>query len=457
MSTKDSSITVAKFGGSSMADTTSIRRSAKVAFDHNANIVVVSATYGTTNLLIKLIETAVTKTWNDCYLILKDIEDRHLKMAGELESSPAMTSAIEEVLEELETITKGVNLLKDCGPKARDGILSTGERLSSPLITAALGTLYQNKQVELFDIRKVIKTDDKYGSAVPDIALIKANSDKYFMTAKYGDIVFVTQGFIGSDDSGITTTLGRGGSDYSAALIAEGISADLLEIWTDVAGINTTDPRICESAVPIKEITFQEAAEMATMGAKILHPTTLIPVKRGNIPVFVGSSIEPDAPGTWIKKESSETPLVRAIALRSDQSLLTLSTPDMLHQHGFLYKIFEIFNRYQISVDSITTSEISVALTVDDSTLVNKKLLSELKNFASVNVEEDLSLISVIGNHINHTSGIAHKLFNALQNNSSAINVRMICHGASKHNFCFLINQEDAALAVNKLHKEFIK
>lgn len=456
MSAQKTKVTVAKFGGSSMGDAEAIKRSAKICFDHKANIIVVSATYGTTNLLLKLVDTAIDGPWNLCQEILSDIEDRHFKIAADLEASPKITEEMKTVFKELETISKGVNLLKDCSPKAKDGIVSAGERLSSPLMAMALGDLYENKSVELLDVRKIIKTDDNFGAATPDFKLIKENSDKYLMGAKHGDLVYVTQGFLGSNEAGSTTTLGRGGSDYSAALLAEGINADLLEIWTDVAGIATTDPRMCDSAKPINEITFQEAAEMATMGAKILHPTTLTPAKRGGIPVFVGSSYEPDAPGTWIKETSEETPLVRALANRKDQSLLTLSTPDMLHQHGFLYKIFEIFNRHKISVDSITTSEISVALTIEDSTLLNKKFLSELEQFASVSVEEDLSLVSVIGNRINHTPGIAQKLFNALQEGESKINVRMICHGASKHNFCFLVHEDDASMAINRLHKEFI-
>ena len=155
----------------------------------------------------------------------------------------------------------------------------------------------KTKMLNFFDVRRVIKTDDNFGSATPDMAQVKANSDKYLMGAKYGEVVYVTQGFLGSNEAGSTTTLGRGGSDYSAALLAEGINADLLEIWTDVAGIATTDPRVCNTARPINEITFQEAAEMATMGAKILHPTTLTPAKRASIPVFVGSSLRAGCPG----------------------------------------------------------------------------------------------------------------------------------------------------------------
>ena len=211
------------------------------------------------------------------------------------------------------------------------------------------------------------------------------------------------------------------------------MNSETLQIWTDVAGIATTDPRIVKEARPIDEITFQEAAELATFGAKILHPTTLTPALRKNIKVFVGSSYEATAKGTWIKKECSDRPLIRAMALRDKQCLLTLSTPKMLHAHGFLLEIFKVFNDHKVSIDSITTSEISVAVTLDDSTLLNKSLISDLKQLATLKIEQDLTMVSLIGNNINHTPNLAAKIFNALGD----INVRMICLGASKHNFCF--------------------
>ena len=211
----------------------------------------------------------------------------------------------------------------------------------------------------------------------------------------------------------MTTTLGRGGSDYSAAILAEGIHAAILEIWTDVAGIATTDPRLCEKARPIDEISFKEASELATFGAKILHPATLLPAIRKNIPVFVGSSFDLKAGGTWVRKEVSQTPLIRAMALRKKQVLVTLSTPEMLHAHGFLFRLFEIFNDHKVSIDAITTSEISVSVTLDDSALLNKKLITDLSKFADVQVEENLGLISLIGNNINHTPGLARRIFDA--------------------------------------------
>lgn len=248
------------------------------------------------------------------------------------------------------------------------------------------------------------------------------------------------------------TTLGRGGSDYTAAILAEGIGADTLEIWTDVAGIATTDPRITSKAKPISEISFSEASELATFGAKVLHPATLLPAMRKNIPVFVGSSFESKASGTWVKKEVKDYPLFRAIAIRKKQALVTLSTPEMLQTHGFLFRLFEIFNKYKVSIDAITTSEISVSVTVDNDVLSQSDLFSDLSKFCEVHVEQDLSLVSIIGNNINHTSGLAQKIFSCI----SDINVRMICLGASRHNFCFVVNENDGNSVVQKLHDQLL-
>lgn len=444
-------IIVSKFGGSSMADAEAMTRSAKVAIESNSNLVVVSATFGTTNNLIRLSQLALTSTWPECRKVIAEINQKHLSIAKDLDIED--TSQLEGLLAEVKTISKGINLLKDCSPKAFDGLQSLGERLSSLLFTRALQLSWgTSKAVELLDVRNVLRTDDQFGKARPLIGEIEKLCGEHLQKCMTGEVVYVTQGFMGQSEEGHTTTLGRGGSDYSAALLAEGINADILQIWTDIAGIATTDPRIVPAAKLMSEITFSEAAELATFGAKILHPTTLTPALRKGISVYVGSSYEPSASGTWIKSECSEAPLIRAMAIKKDQSLLTISTPKMLHSHGFLFEIFKIFNEYKVSIDSITTSEISVSLTVEDSTLLNKKLIAELSTLATVNIEENLCLVSLIGNNINHTAGLAGRIFNALGD----INVRMICLGASKHNFCFLVDESKAHEAVEKLHHHFI-
>ncbi|EQC50515.1 lysine-sensitive aspartokinase 3 [Bacteriovorax sp. DB6_IX] len=445
-------IIVAKFGGSSMADLTAMKRSASVSRDQKANVVVVSAVYGVTNLLIALSENACKHAWENVEQVYDEIVLKHHSILEQMQADDTLYSQVDELLKQAKTLAHGMFLLRECSLKAYDSLVSLGERLSSTIFAQVLANEYTGKDVQWFDVRKVMRTDDDYTKAKPQIEEIAQLCNKHLIDAKYGNTVFVTQGFIGSTSDEMTTTLGRGGSDYSAALLAEGLGADILQIWTDVAGIATTDPRIVPEARLLGEITYSEAAELATFGAKILHPTTLTPALRSNVQVFVGSSYEPNEPGTWIKTETESTPLVRAMAMRKGQSLLTLSTPKMLHSHGFLYEIFKVFNDFKVSIDSITTSEISVALTLDDSTLLNSKIIETLGTLCDVKVEEGLSLVSLIGNDINHTPNLAAKIFNSLE----GINVRMICLGASKHNFCFLVKESEATECIQRLHKEFI-
>lgn len=450
-------IIVSKFGGTSMGDAECMKRSAMVAFNQGAKVVVVSATSGTTNDLIELAKTAEKSSWDNASLILSKIKTKHLKIARDLEMSPEKTAQVELLCEELESMSRGVHLLKDCSLKALDSIQSIGERLSSILFTEAMSIVLRSRNkatsARWLDVRDVLITDNQFSKARPQTEIIKAKCREHLSYIRHSDVVICTQGFIGKTQDGMTTTLGRGGSDYSAAILAEGLEADILEIWTDVAGIATTDPRICKEAKAIPEISFKEASELATFGAKILHPATLLPAIRAHIPVFVGSSFNPEMGGTWVKKDVEDMPLVRAMAMRKKQILVTLSTPEMLYSHGFLYQIFKVFNDHKVSIDAITTSEISVSLTLDDSTLLNKDLVNDLEKIADVQVEENLALVSLIGNNINHTPGLAKKIFESIAD----INVRMICLGASKHNFCFIIAEDQANVVIQRLHKTFIE
>lgn len=448
---------VSKFGGTSMGDADCMLRSAEVAFKQNSGMVVVSATSGTTNDLISLGKTAETQTWADCEKILSKIHERHLKIASDLHIPTSSLQALEALFDEMSSLAKGIHLLRDCSVKAMDALMSLGERMSSVLFAEAMGQVLKKhnsvKKSEFLDVREVLRTDDAFGKAKPLTDAIASLCKKRLSHLREEKTVVVTQGYIGRTEEGMTTTLGRGGSDYSAAILAEGVAADILEIWTDVAGIATTDPRLCKKARPIDEISFKEASELATFGAKVLHPATLLPAIRKNIPVFVGSSFDSEARGTWIRKEVEEYPLIRAMAMRKKQILVTLSTPEMLHAHGFLFQIFKIFNDHKVSIDAITTSEISVSVTLDDSTLLNKKLIADLSEIADVQVEENLCLVSLIGNNINHTAGLGKHIFESI----SDINVRMICLGASKHNFCFLVNEDQGAEVILRLHETFIE
>ncbi|WP_419172104.1 lysine-sensitive aspartokinase 3 [Halobacteriovorax sp.] len=453
MGNENSEIIVAKFGGSSMANLEAMTRSAQISAAKNANMVIVSAVYGVTNLLVEISKQAPLGEGEKVEALVEEIADKHNQILIDMNATEELKEDVSELLSEVNMIANGMLLLRECSDRAYDSLVSLGERMSSLIFSQVLAGIHQKKNVELFDIRQVLKTDDQFTKASPDLVATKEKAQQHLVNAKYGDVVYVSQGFMGSTSEGLTTTLGRGGSDYSAALVAEAMGADTLQIWTDVAGIATTDPRIVKAAKLLNEITFSEAAELATFGAKILHPTTLTPALRAGIKVFVGSSYEPDAPGTWIVDKTDSAPLIRAMALRREQSLVTLSTPKMLHAHGFLFEIFKIFNDFKVSIDSITTSEISVALTLDDSALLNKKIISRLSELCSVKVETDLTLVSLIGNEINHTPDIAKRIFNSVE----GINVRMICLGASKHNFCFLVDKNQADSAIQKLHQEFIQ
>lgn len=451
------SITVSKFGGTSMGDAQCMKRSAQVSLSQNANLVVVSATSGTTNLLIALGNKALSQEWSQLETLIEGIRKRHLAIAQDLKLETGGHEQLSRLFLELESIIKGIFYLKDLSLKALDALQSLGERMSSVLFTQALQNELNSthRKAILYDVRDVLKTDTFFGKAKPNQEWINTHAPEFFsaiLNEGKDSNIGVTQGFIGSTPEGHTTTLGRGGSDFSAAILAEGINATILEIWTDVTGILTTDPRLVKEAKVIEEISFKEASELATFGAKVLHPATLLPAIRKNIPVFVGSSFDANKGGTWVRKEVDNQPLIRAMALRRKQVLVTLSTPEMLQAHGFLFQVFTIFNDHKVSIDAITTSEISVSMTLDEVTLQNRELFKKLEAIAEVHIEDNLSLVSLIGNNIIHTPGLAKKIFESIPE----INVRMICLGASKHNFCFLVKDSQAEDTLKRLHKAFI-
>jgi len=448
-------LVVSKFGGTSMGDAACMLRSAEVSVNQGSYLVCVSATSGTTNQLLAIGQSAALGETEKVSLMIDECIKKHIQIAKDLELTDM--SEMNLLFEEMKSISKGMELLKDSSARAMDILVSLGERMSSVLFAQAFRLVLKKRNIKLnvvlVDARQIITTDDQFGKAKPDIRKIAENCHEHILSNYNADqFVLVTQGYIGRSHSGHSTTLGRGGSDYSAALFAEGLNASELEIWTDVPGIATTDPRICAQAKSIAEISFKEASEMAIFGAKVLHPATVEPAMRKNIPVFVGSSFDANMKGTWVRKEVADAPLMRALALRKNQSLVTLSTPEMLQTHGFLFKIFKVFNDYKISIDAITTSEISVSVTIDGEIKSNAALIEELEKFAEVKIEDGFSLVSLIGNNINHTAGLAKKIFTAIED----INVRMICLGASKHNFCFLVDAVHGEKAIQRLHAEFI-
>lgn len=442
------SFVVAKFGGTSVADFDAMNRSADVVLaDPDTRLVVLSASAGVTNLLVALAEGLEA---SERQAKLEALHKIQFDILSRLRDPSVISEEIERLLENIITLAEAASLATSTA--LTDELVSHGELMSTLLFVEVLRE--RNVQSQWFDVRKVLRTSDRFGRAEPDIAAI-AELTTQQLAPRLAEGIVITQGFIGSEAKGRTTTLGRGGSDYTAALLGEALHASRVDIWTDVPGIYTTDPRVVPAAKRIDVIAFEEAAEMATFGAKVLHPATLLPAVRSNIPVFVGSSKDPKAGGTIVCNTTENPPLFRAIALRRKQTLLTLHSLSMLHSRGFLAEVFSILARHSISVDLVTTSEVNIALTLDTTgststgdTLLTQSLLMELSELCRVEVEEDLALVAIIGNDLSRASGVGKEVFGVME----PFNIRMICYGASSYNLCFLVPGAEAEQVVQKLH-----
>ena len=441
-------LVVAKFGGTSVADFDAMNRSADVVLsDANVRVVVLSASAGVTNLLVALAEGLEPA---ERQAKLEAIRAIQYAVLERLANPAVIRDEIERLLENLGTLAEAASLATSTA--LTDELVSHGELMSTLLFVEILRE--RNVQAQWFDVRKVMRTSDRFGRAEPDVAALAELATQQ-LAPRLDEGLVITQGFIGSESKGRTTTLGRGGSDYTAALLGEALHATRVDIWTDVPGIYTTDPRVVPAAKRIDEIAFEEAAELATFGAKVLHPATLLPAVRSDIPVFVGSSKDPKAGGTMVCNKTANPPLFRALALRRKQTLLTLHSLNMLHSRGFLAEVFGILARHSISVDLITTSEVSVALTLDTTgststgdTLLTQSLLMELSALCRVEVEENLALVALIGNNLSKACGVGKEVFGVLE----PFNIRMICYGASSYNLCFLVPGAEAERVVQKLH-----
>ncbi|MCW8153725.1 lysine-sensitive aspartokinase 3 [Enterobacter hormaechei] len=447
------SFVVAKFGGTSVADYDAMNRSADVALaDPNTRLVVLSASAGVTNLLVSLSEGLEA---TERFVKLDALRKIQFDILERLQNPNVIREEVERLLENITTLAEAASLATSSA--LTDELVSHGELMSTLLFVEIMRE--RNIQAQWFDVRKVMRTSDRFGRAEPDVEALAELTNQQ-LAPRLDEGIVITQGFIGSEAKGRTTTLGRGGSDYTAALLGEALHATRVDIWTDVPGIYTTDPRVVSAAKRIDVIAFEEAAEMATFGAKVLHPATLLPAVRSDIPVFVGSSKDPKAGGTLVCKKTENPPLFRALALRRKQTLVTLHSHNMLHSRGFLAEVFGILARHNISVDLITTSEVSIALTLDTTgststgdTLLTQSLLIELSELCRVEVEEDLALVAIIGNKLSRACGVGKEVFGVLD----PFNIRMICYGASSYNLCFLVPADQAEQVVQKLHQNLFE
>ncbi|MCT8664332.1 lysine-sensitive aspartokinase 3 [Glaesserella parasuis] len=444
-----SHLSVAKFGGTSVANFEAMSACANiVTTDANTRVVVLSASAGVTNYLVELANGCETERREE---ILAAVCTIQYNIIEKLQDPTAVSAEIDALLEHISALALSASLATSAA--LTDELICHGEMMSTKIFTQLLKE--RNYPAVWVDVREIVATNNHYGKAAPNDEKTQAQSDAILKPLIAEGKVVITQGFIGRDDEGKTTTLGRGGSDYSAALLAEVLNANDVLIWTDVPGIYTTDPRVVPAAKRIDTMSFNEAAEMATFGAKVLHPATLLPAVRSNIPVYVGSSKAPEQGGTWVTRDPQPRPTFRALALRRNQILLTLSSLSMLHAQGFLANVFAILAKHKISVDVITTSEVSIALTLDKTgsassgaDMLSPELLEELRQYCNVKVENDLALVAIIGNNLHTQAGIAKQLFATL----SPYNVRLISYGASTNNVCTLVQNSKADDVIRSLH-----
>ncbi|RIY34112.1 lysine-sensitive aspartokinase 3 [Psittacicella hinzii] len=443
---------VAKFGGTSVADYDAMLNCFNIINSNpNVRVVVLSASAGVTNLLIELASGCEKEKRKE---ILEKIKLIQFNIINRLQFPEEIAQRIESCLKQISSLSEAASLSTNDALAA--AIVGHGELMSTMIFTHLCKE--QGARAEYLDAREVIKTNENFSEATVDLEQTLQNAPVVLDLLKEPETKVITQGFIGQETEGKTTLLGRGGSDYSAALFAEIIDAQACHIWTDVSGIYTTDPRIVSNAQRIETISFKEASEMAIFGAKVLHPATILPAVRANIPVFIGNSKDPSSGGTWITKEVVNPPTFRGVAFKRNQSILTISSLKMLGTSGFLSKVFSIFSKYNVVIDCVTTSEVALAVTVDHKqnlnhgSLENPDLLAELNELGSVKIEHNYSLIALIGNKLSQTSGLT-KALQALDNSS----FRMVCQGACDYNICFLVPADKADSTITQLHKNLFE
>ncbi len=435
---------VMKFGGSSVANAERIRTVIDIVKGRLARkpVVVASALRGVTDDLFKLAEEAVKGHSPG----IEKIETRHQDLMMELGVD---TNLLDSLYSELSVLLKGISLVKELTPRTLDYVVSFGERLSTRVIAAAFTKAgVPAEQHDAFDIG--LLTNDEFGAAQP---LPEADAEIKRNVGTMTRVPVIT-GYVGKTRNGDITTLGRNGSDFSATILGAALGAEEIEIWSDVDGIMTADPRLVPAAKAIESLTFDEASELAYYGGKVLHPATITPAVRKNIPVRCLNTFKPDQPGTPIVPViAGPAPRgIKSIAHNLHNLIVTVSTPRMLQGHGFLARIFDVFGKHKISIDMVSTSEISVSVTLD----TNRNLdaaVADLRQFAEVSVEKDKAIICVVGEGMRNTAGIAGDIFMSMK--EAGVNVLMISQGASKISVAFLVDDRDAQKAVQALHRKF--
>jgi len=449
---------VMKFGGTSVADPDAINRligivRAQKEKDKTPPVVVVSALAGVTDKLVAVARMAEDGDADGAAAELRSLVDRHVAVASAItgDTRPAVVAAVKREFDELIGLVHALAVLREVSPRSHDAVVAAGEVASSRIVAAALAD--HRIPSGWVDARRVLVTDTEHGAAVPDMNGTAERSGELLAPVASAGRVPVTGGFIGATPNGITTTLGRGGSDYSAAIFGACLDVDEIQIWTDVDGMLTADPRIVPQPRVVPQLSFAEASELAYFGAKVLHPSTILPAVAKNIPVRILNSRRPENPGTLITADGRTSGgQLTAIACKRDVTVIDITSSRMLMAHGFLRRLFEVFERLKTPVDVVTTSEVSVSVTVDDTRRL-EAIMDNLRNFAEVSCEREMAIICAVGENLRLDPALFGRAVTALDR----IPLRLVSQAASRRNITFVLRNSDVPHAMTRLHDVFFE
>ena len=444
---------VIKFGGTSVGDAERVANAIEIVAErqHRKPIVVVSALAGVTNDLVAATEAARLGDVDRVAEIIDRVRQRHEDVATRLVQQKfdffeAFLKQLQKQIDQVRTILHGIALLREITPRAKDKVVAIGEKLSSVLF--AYSMMMRALPGELVQSEDVVITDDRFGEANPDMDATTAAAHRALLPLLERGLIPVMGGFIGRTADGATTTLGRGGSDYSAAIIGAAAGAEEIQIWTDVDGMMTCDPRLIPGARVIDRIAYDEAAELAWFGAKVLHPKTIAPAVGLNIPVRVLNTHNVASLGTVITRDGDDRGAgPRAVAVKRNIAVVHMTSNKMLGAHGFLARLFKVFEELEISVDLITTSEVSVSVTVDDANNLDA-LKAALADVAEVRIDSDQSIIAVVGRNLMGESMVGPAIFDAL----AGVPLTMFSLGRSGLNLSIVVEDRDADRAIKSIH-----
>ncbi len=444
-----------KFGGTSVEDAVAVRRVVGiVARETRPRLVVVSALARVTDALLELARLAEQGNADAALEVVGALRRRHREMTALVRAAvrrAELLASIDALFDELAALVSALAVVAEVTPRSKDQIVAMGELASSRIVAAALEDA--GLPCRWLDARAVLVTDASHEAALPDRAATDERLCSLVRPALAEGLVAVTGGFVGATAEGLTTTLGRGGSDYSAALFGAGLEADEIQIWTDVDGMLTADPRIVPAPCVIPELSFDEASELAYFGAKVLHPSTILPAVGLEIPVRILNSRRPEAEGTRITRAGAPgAPGPAAIACKRGVTRIDIASTRMLMAYGFLRRVFEVFERYKTPVDVVTTSEVSVSVTIDDRHAI-EAIAAELRAFADVSCAPGMAIVSAVGEGLRHDTRLAAQVIGALE----GLPLAMISQGGSRKNVTVVLPEADAVVAMQRLHRRFFE